>query len=60
MGADGQRQVLTFSQNDFEQGRASPEIRQADIVVVGRSGTKAFLYGVRDFFRFGLGATIPF
>ena len=60
MGAEGQRQVLTFSQNDFEQGRASPEIRQADIVVVGRSGLKAFLYGVRDFFRFGLGATIPF
>lgn len=60
MGADGQRQVLTYSVNDFEAGKPSPEVRQADIVVVGRSGLKAFLYGVRDFLRFGVGATIPF
>ena len=59
MGADGQRQVLAFSLNDFEHGKPSPEIRQGDIVIVGRSVIKTFLYAVRDFLRFGVGATLP-
>jgi len=56
---DGTRKVLTFSFNEFEQGKTAPEIETNDVVVVGKSYTKAFLYGVRDFFKFGVGASVP-
>ena len=30
-----------------------------DVVIVGKSTTKAVLYGIRDFVRFGVGASVP-
>jgi polysaccharide biosynthesis/export protein len=57
--ADGQRQVLTYSFKDFEKGISPPEVRPADVILVGKSGLKAFLYGVLDFVRFGFGASVP-
>lgn len=59
MRGDGTREVLTFSLNTFEKGTAAPEIRANDVIVVGKSNVKAVLYGVRDFLRFGVGATVP-
>jgi polysaccharide biosynthesis/export protein len=57
--ADGQRQVLTYSFKDFEKGVSPPEVRPNDVILVGKSGLKAFLYGVLDFVRFGFGASVP-
>jgi polysaccharide export outer membrane protein len=54
---DGTREVLTFSLDAFEQGRPAPEIQQNDVVIIGKSGVKAFLYALRDIFKFGVGAT---
>jgi len=56
---DGEPEVLQFSLNDFEQGRAAPELRKNDIIMVGKSQGKAVLYGLRDFFRFSWGASVP-
>jgi polysaccharide biosynthesis/export protein len=56
---DGSTEVQTFSLNEFENGKASPELQADDIVIVGKSPMKAFLYGVRDFLRFGVGASLP-
>ncbi len=56
---DGTRDVMTFSVNEFEKGKPAPEVQANDVVVVGKSYTKAFLYGVRDFFHFGVGAAVP-
>ncbi len=56
---DGQQEVLTFSLNEFQKGQVSPEVRQNDVIVVGKSGAKTFLYGLLDFLRFGIGASIP-
>jgi polysaccharide export outer membrane protein len=54
--SDGTREVMTFSLNEFEQGKPAPELQANDVVVVGKSYLKAFLYGVKDFFHFGVGA----
>src|SRR5947208_2551724 len=56
---DGTRDVMTFSLNEFEKGKPAPEVQANDVVVVGKSYTKAFLYGVRDFFHFGVGPAVP-
>ena len=53
---DGTRDVMTFSLNEFEKGKPAPEVQANDVVVVGKSYLKAFLYGVKDFFHFGVGA----
>ena len=53
---DGTREVMTFSLNEFEQGKPAPELQANDVVVVGKSYLKAFLWGVKDFFHFGVGA----
>jgi polysaccharide export outer membrane protein len=53
---DGTRDVMTFSLNEFEKGNPAPEVQANDVVVVGKSYLKAFLYGVKDFFHFGVGA----
>jgi polysaccharide export outer membrane protein len=47
----GERDVLTFDLNDFEKGRALPEIQKNDVVVVGKSPSKAFWYGFLEFFH---------
>jgi polysaccharide export outer membrane protein len=54
---DGTRGVLLFSLNDFEKGKPAPELQANDVVVVGKSYVKTFLYAVRDIFKFGVGAT---
>jgi polysaccharide export outer membrane protein len=56
--ADGTREVKHYSLNDFENGAASPELQANDVVIVGKSGTKAVLYWFRDFIKFGVGATV--
>ena len=53
---DGARDVMTFSLNEFEKGKPAPEVQANDVVVVGKSYMKVFLYGVKDFFHFGVGA----
>lgn len=58
-GLDGNSDVSKFSVNDFEKGKPAPDVRKEDVIIVGKSGTKAFLYGVRDFFRFALGTSVP-
>jgi hypothetical protein len=37
----------------------APELRKNDVLIVGMSEGKAILYGLRDFFRFGWGASLP-
>ena len=55
---DGSTEVQTFSLNEFEHGKPSPELQADDVVVVGKSAVKTFLYSVRDFFKFGVGASM--
>jgi polysaccharide export outer membrane protein len=55
--ADGTREVHKYSLNDFEKGQQAPELQANDVVIVGKSGVKAFLYGVRDFVKFGIAMT---
>ncbi|PYN14048.1 MAG: hypothetical protein DME06_05615 [Candidatus Rokuibacteriota bacterium] len=59
LGAGGKREVFTYSLNDFEGGKSAPEVRQGDVVVVGKSAVKAFAYGVRDFLKFGVYSSVP-
>jgi polysaccharide export outer membrane protein len=54
---DGTREVQKFSLNDFEKGQLGPELRANDVVIVGKSGVKAFFYGLRDFVKFGIALT---
>lgn len=56
----GEREILTFSLNDFEQGKPAPDLQKNDVIVVGKSGAKAFFYGVLDFFKgiFGFGKAL--
>jgi hypothetical protein len=51
--------VLQFSLNEFQNGKLAPEIRKNDVIVVGTSHGKEILYGLRDFFRFSWGASLP-
>jgi hypothetical protein len=43
----------------LEKGEMAPELHKNDVVIVGKSEGKAILYGLRDFFRFGWGASLP-
>jgi polysaccharide export outer membrane protein len=56
----GEREVLSFSLNEIEKGEAPPEVHKHDVIVVGKSQTKAFWYGVYDFFKgiFGMGKAL--
>jgi polysaccharide biosynthesis/export protein len=56
---DGQREVLTYSLNDFEKGSNAPEVRSNDVIIVGKSGLKFVFYTLLEFVRFGVGASIP-
>jgi polysaccharide export outer membrane protein len=47
----GERQVLPFSYKEFEKGQPGPELQPNDVVIVGKSASKAFWYGFRDFFQ---------
>lgn len=48
---DGQRDIITVSLTDIEKGAPAPEIQKNDVIVVGKSGAKAFFYGIADFFK---------
>ena len=56
---DGTKEVTKYSMNDFEDGKSGPELQANDVVIVGKSAGKAVLYGVRDFFKFGIGMSLP-
>jgi polysaccharide biosynthesis/export protein len=60
--ADGEAQVLKFSLNDVEQSENAKvfEVKKNDVVILGQSMLKAFGYGVLQFIRFGVGASVPF
>jgi len=49
----GDREILRFSLNEFEKGSGEkvPELQKNDVVVVGKSDSKAFLFGLMDFVR---------
>jgi polysaccharide export outer membrane protein len=51
---DGTRDVTRYSLEDFEAGQPAPELQANDIVIVGKSSGKAFLYALRDLFRLGV------
>src|SRR5262245_37755852 len=55
---DGTKEVMKYSMNDFENGKSGPDLQTNDVVVFGKSAGKAFLYGVRDFFKFGIGMSM--
>lgn len=55
---DGTREVRKYSLNEFENGQLGPELQANDVVIVGKSNVKAFFYGVRDFVKFGVGASV--
>jgi polysaccharide biosynthesis/export protein len=56
---NGEPEVLQVSLNELQNGKPAPEIRKNDVIMVGKSQGKAILYGLRDFFRFGWGASVP-
>jgi len=55
---DGTKEVFKYSMNEFENGKPGPELQANDVVVFGKSAGKSFLYGVRDFFKFGIGMSM--
>jgi polysaccharide export outer membrane protein len=48
---DGQIEVKTFDLDEFEAGKEVPVVQKNDVVVVGKSAIKAFVYGTLDFVR---------
>ena len=56
---DGGKEVLTFSLNEFQDGQAVPEVMKNDVIVVGKSALKTIWFGLLDFIRFGVGASVP-
>lgn len=55
---DGTREVRRYSMKDFEAGQPAPELQANDVVIVGKSSGKAFLYALRDLFRLGVGMSM--
>jgi polysaccharide export outer membrane protein len=49
----GDREILKFSLTEFEKGNGekAPELQKNDVVVVGKSGSKAFWFGLMEFVR---------
>jgi polysaccharide export outer membrane protein len=47
----GQVEVKTVDLNAVEEGQPAPELQRNDVVIVGKHGGKAFLYGFLDFFK---------
>lgn len=54
---DGQVEITTLDLDGFEAGQDAPPVQKNDVIVVGKSAIKAFLYGTYDLFRgmFGVG-----
>jgi polysaccharide export outer membrane protein len=51
----GKVEVTVYDLDAFEQGKPAPELQRNDVVVVGKSAGKAFIYGFLDFFKGALG-----
>jgi polysaccharide export outer membrane protein len=47
----GQVEVTTVDLNAVEEGKPAPDLRRNDVVIVGKHGGKAFVYGFLDFFK---------
>jgi polysaccharide export outer membrane protein len=54
-GPSGQVEVTTVDLNAVEEGKPSPDLRRNDVVIVGKHGGKAFVYGFLDFFKGAVG-----
>lgn len=54
---DGHVDMQSFDLDEFEAGKESPTVQKNDVVVVGKSAIKAFVYGAIDVLRgvFGVG-----
>lgn len=55
--ASGDVEVQTYDLQAFEDGRPAPELQRNDVVIVGKSGGKAFFYGFLDFFKGAMGVS---
>ncbi|HET8531294.1 MAG TPA: polysaccharide biosynthesis/export family protein [Methylomirabilota bacterium] len=51
----GKVEVTVYDLDEFEKGKPAPELQRNDVVVVGTSAGKAFIYGFIDFFKGALG-----
>jgi polysaccharide export outer membrane protein len=54
---DGQVEITPLDLEQFEAGQDAPVVQKNDVIVVGRSAIKSFLWGTYDLFRgvFGVG-----
>jgi polysaccharide export outer membrane protein len=54
---DGQVEITTLDLDQFEAGKDAPVVQKNDVIIVGKSAIKAFLWGTYDLFRgvFGVG-----
>ena len=63
-GESGKQEVLTFDLSEIEKGKPAPEVQRNDVVLVGKSAAKTFVYGMLDFvkgiFNIGLGVSRGF
>jgi polysaccharide export outer membrane protein len=58
---NGDREIVTVDLDEIEAGRQQvPELRERDVVIVGKHAGKAILYGVRDFMRGAFGMSKGF
>lgn len=51
----GKVEVTVYDLDEFEKGKPAPELQRNDVVVVGTSAGKAFIFGFLDFFKGALG-----
>jgi polysaccharide biosynthesis/export protein len=56
-GLGGQREVLTYSLDEFQKGDVAPGVSPDDVIIVGKSKLKVFLYTLKDFLRPAVGAS---
>jgi polysaccharide export outer membrane protein len=57
VNAKGEREITTLDLDEMEANKQPPpQLRKNDVVVVGKHLGKAFMYGLLEWFRFGLGA----
>ena len=57
--ASGEVEVTRYSLDAIEEGKPAPELQRNDVIVVGKSGGKAFFYGIIDFFKGAVGFAKP-
>ena len=52
------KEIIEVNLNEIEQGKKGPLVMKNDVILVSSHGGKVFMYGLLDFFRIGLGATL--